>query len=249
MLLSSFCPGTALFFSTQWQIPISLTDTPAPRVVQHAPSSLSTSFSTQDATPKLCKNTSLLNPLPCTMPRKQISHWEASWNMGMGSSPWSHGGGVAAGRAAPPVPPVLRGAQNESPLYGPCLCRFDLVLTHQPPAPGRKCHFSDTHPCRSVSSQGNKSSKQRNATALDSQAQSCSLLSHSQAAAIPDIHKFPTSMQRRYPIKILWDHCQPVFLCATKDQGSVSFLKVTSQGSWSPPLGLSHLPAMAKCWL
>lgn len=131
------------------------------------------------------------------------------------------------------VPP---GTQNECPLYGACPCRFEMLLTHRPPALCRKCHFGDTRLCRSVSSQGNESSKQRNARALSSQAQSCSLLSHSQAAAIPDIPRLPTSMQRRFAIKSTGLRPLPViFLVATADQGSASFLEDTSQGSWASP--------------
>lgn len=125
--------------------------------------------------------------------------------MGSSPSPQCWGGCCKSSSSSPFNAPWCT---KLCPLYGTCPCRFDRVLTHQPPALCRKCHSGDTHPCRSVSSQGNKSSKQRNARALGSPAQSCSPLSHSQAAAIPDILRLPTSMQRRFAIKSPWDHCQ-----------------------------------------
>lgn len=187
---------------------------------------------------RLCRNTSQLNSPPCTIPSKQISHWEPWWDMGRGSSPWPHN----QGRAAHPVPSVPPGTQNECPLYGTHPCRFDMVFTHQPPALCRKCHFDDTHPCRSVSSQGNKSSKQKNARALGSQARSCSLLSHSQAAAIPDIPRLPTSMQRRFPIKSTgpWDHCQTFFLWLQQTRALFPSWKPHLRAH-GPPIQGSHI--------
>lgn len=154
---------------------------------------------------------------------------------------------MAAVRAAHQVPPVPPGTQNECPLYGTCPCRCEMVPTRQPPALCRKCHSGDTRLCRSVSSQGNESSTQRNARALGSQAQSCSLLSHSQAAAIPDIPRLPTSMQSRFVIKSLRP-LPAIFLVAMADQGSASFLEDTSD-IHGPHSGFSYLPAVAKCWL
>lgn len=181
-------------------------------MVQNVPSSLFTSFSTQDAAPRLMRNQTLQEHIaakfsPLYNPKQVDFPLEALLRHGHGLlslTPQYWGGCSKSSSSSPFSAPW---STKWIPLYGTCPWRFDTVLTHQPPALCRKCHFSDTHPCRSVSPQGNKSSKQRNARPLGSQAQSCSSLSHSQAAAIPDILRLPASMQRRFAIKSLWDHC------------------------------------------